>query len=166
MKRWKDFNGSKSFFPATVRVGYDADTILKKLHAYSMHTYPNGFQLNNPHGIENCSTVPNTIHEMLCMSNQNTVRGFKVWPKEQDAAFSTIRCEGAFLVSSRLKNRRVQFVKIRSEKGRTCNFQNPWPGKQVLVKSNKRKTEKRSGQTIQIKTMPGEELSITEHKYR
>jgi alpha-L-fucosidase 2 len=161
MKRWKDYNGSNSFFPAAVRVGYNADTILTKLHDYSLHTYPNGFQLNNPHGIENCSTVPNTINEMLCMSNQDVLRVFEVWPKEQDAAFSSIRCEGAFLVSASLQNKGVQFVKILSEKGRTCNFQNPWPGKTVLVKSNKRAAEKRSGDKIQLKTIQGEELILT-----
>ena len=163
MQRWKDFNGSNSFFPAAVRVGYSADSILSKLYDYSMHTYSNGFQLNNPHGIENCSTVPNTVNEMLCMSNQNNLRVFEIWPKEQDASFSSIRCEGAFLVSAAIKNSEVQFVKIKSEKGRTCNLQNPWPGKWVLVKSNKKKTEKRSGQEIQIITTPGEELLITVH---
>jgi alpha-L-fucosidase 2 len=161
MKRWKDFNGSNSFFPAAVRVGYNADTILTKLHEYSLHTYPNGFQLNNPHGIENCSTVPNTINEMLCMSSQDVIRVFEVWPKEQDASFSSIRCEGAFLVSASLQNRQVQFVKIISEKGRTCNFQNPWPGKMVLVKSNKRTAEKRRGDKIHLKTIQGEEMLLT-----
>lgn len=161
MKRWKDYNGSNSFFPAAVRVGYNADTILVKLHDYSLHTYPNGFQLNNPHGIENCSTVPNTINEMLCMSNQDVLRVFEIWPENQDASFSAIRCEGAFLVSAVLQNREVQFVKIYSEKGRNCNFKNPWPGKEVSVKSNKRKTEKHSGDLIQLKTSAGEELLIT-----
>lgn len=161
MQRWKDFNGSNSFFPAAVRVGYNPDTILAKLHEYSLHTYSNGFQLNNPHGIENCSTVPNTINEMLCMSNQNVLRVFEVWPKTQDASFSSVRCEGAFLVSAALQNREVRFVKILSEKGRICNFQNPWPQKQVLVKSNMRKTERRSGERIQLQTVAGEELLIT-----
>lgn len=161
MNRWKDFNGSNSFFPAAVRVGYNADTILVKLHEYSLHTYPNGFQLNNPHGIENCSTVPNTINEMLCMSNQDVLRVFEVWPKNQDASFSSIRCEGAFLVSAELKNREVKFVEIQSEKGRSCNFKNPWPGKQVLIKSNKHKAKKLSGDLIQIKTTIGEKLMIT-----
>jgi hypothetical protein len=164
MQRWNDQNGSNSFFPAAVRIGYNADTILAKLHDYSTYTYSNGFQRNNPHGIENCSTVPNTINEMLCMSNQNELRLFEVWPREQDASFFSIRCEGAFLVTSMLRNREVQFVKIMSEKGRICNLQNPWPGKLVLVKSNKRKTEKLNGKKVKIKTVPGEELLITVYK--
>lgn len=58
MNRWLDMNGSNSFFPAAVRIGYNPDTILHQLRRYTAHTYPNGYQLNNPHGIENCSTVP------------------------------------------------------------------------------------------------------------
>ncbi|MEX6688826.1 hypothetical protein QTN47_15065 [Danxiaibacter flavus] len=160
MQRWLDMNGSNSFFPAAVRVGYNADTILQKLREYSLHTYPNGFQLNNPHGIENCSTVPNTINEMLCMSHQNTIRVFEVWPKTKDAAFEKIRCDGAFLVSSALKDQSVQYIKIMSEKGKDCVLKNPWPNKQVIVKSNKRKEMHVSGAIISFNTAAGEELML------
>ncbi|MBO9593933.1 MAG: hypothetical protein J7599_13580 [Niabella sp.] len=160
MRRWKDFNGSNSFFPAAVRVGCNADTILKELRVYSLHTYPNGFQLNNPHGIENCSTVPNTINEMLCMGHQGILRVFAVWPRNQDAAFTNIRSEGAFLVSSVIENKEVQYVKIYSEQGRTLTLQNPWPGKDLLIRSNKRPGFRRSGNQIIIPTSKGETLSI------
>jgi hypothetical protein len=161
MHRWMDYNGTNSFFPAAVRVGYNADTILTKLHQYSLHTYPNGFQFNNPHGIENCSTVPNTINEMLCMSHQNVLRVFEVWPKERNASFSNIRSEGAFLVSSAIKNKSVKYLKIKSEKGRTCVLENPWPGKALLVKNSKKAVFKVSGERIKLFTFPGEELMIT-----
>ncbi|SDC99949.1 glycosyl hydrolase family 95 catalytic domain-containing protein [Niabella drilacis] len=160
MRRWKDFNGSNSFFPAAVRVGYDADTILKELHAYSLHTYPNGFQLNNPHGIENCSTVPNTINEMLCMGHQGVLRVFAVWPKNKDAAFTNIRSEGAFLISSAIRNKEVQYLKIISEQGRTVTLQNPWPGKELVIRSNKRRDFRGSGNRVLIPTSKGETLSI------
>lgn len=160
MQRWKDFNGSNSFFPAAVRVGYNADTILKELRAYSLHTYPNGFQLNNPHGIENCSTVPNTINEMLCMGHQGVLRVFPVWPRSRNAAFVNIRSEGAFLVSAAIENKEVQYVKIYSEQGRTLVLQNPWPGKELVVQSNKRSGFRRSGNRITIPTSKGETLSV------
>ncbi|RPE12820.1 hypothetical protein EGT74_04555 [Chitinophaga lutea] len=161
MNRWLDMNGSNSFFPAAVRVGYNADTILQKLRDYTLHTYPNGFQLNNPHGIENCSTVPNTINEMLCMSNQHVLRVFAVWPREKDCSFTNIRSEGAFLVSAALKNGVVQYVKVVSEKGRDCILQNPWPGKTLIVKSNKKATVKSSGAMVTLPTITGEALLIT-----
>ncbi|UKJ08316.1 glycosyl hydrolase family 95 catalytic domain-containing protein [Solitalea lacus] len=161
LHRWKDFNGTNSFYPAAVRVGYNADSILANIHNYSLRIYPNGFQKNNPHGIENCSTVPNTINEMLCMSNQQVLRVFKVWPHKINASFSNIRSEGAFLVSSTLKDQSVQFVKIISEKGRVCILENPWPDKVLLVKSNKRRTQQLNGERIQLPTLPGETLTIT-----
>ena len=98
MNRWQDANGTNSFFPAAVRIGFSPDTILTHLHDYCLHTYPNGFQRGNPHGIENLSTVPNTINEMLCSGHQSVVRLFPCWPKHLDASFSNIRVEGAFLV--------------------------------------------------------------------
>ncbi|MHA4809080.1 glycosyl hydrolase family 95 catalytic domain-containing protein [Flavitalea flava] len=162
MNRWMDINGSNSFFPAAVRVGYNADTIFAKLHDYSLHTYPNGFQLNNPHGIENCSTVPNTINEMLCMSNQKTLRVFAVWPKEKYAAFSNIRCDGAFLVSSELQNNTVKYLKIVSEKGLDCVIKNPWEGKTFIIKSTIRKGWKQNGEKITVPTLAGEILFITQ----
>lgn len=152
MGRWKDFNGTNSFFPAAVRVGYNPDTILTKLHAYIEHTYPNGFQLNNPHGIENLSTVPNTINEMLCMGHQDTLRLFPVWNNKKDASFYNIRVEGAFLVSSALKDGEVEYVDIKSEKGRDLTLKNPWGDISVDVFTEGENAVKLSGNTINLKT--------------
>lgn len=161
MRRWQDFNGSNSFFPAAVRVGYQADTILTQLRKYSLHTYPNGFQLNNPHGIENCSTVPNTVNEMLCMSHEQVLRLFPVWPRGKDASFANIRCEGAFLVSSSLKNGRVEQVRISSEQGRTCLLENPWPSGHILVRRGNGPATRHSGARISLPTKKGETLILT-----
>ena len=114
MQRWLDGNGSNSFFPAAVRVGYDPDVIMQQLRRYAEHTCPNGFQLDNPHGIENLSTVPNTVNEMLCMGHQDVVRLFPVWNRSNDASFHQIRVEGAFLVSATLKNGSVTELSIYS----------------------------------------------------
>jgi len=45
----------------------------------------------NPYGIENCTTVPNTINMMLCMSWRGVLRPFRNWPKNLDAEFVDIR---------------------------------------------------------------------------
>ena len=147
MRRWSDFNGTNSFFPAAVRIGYDPDSILVHLNAYSHHTYPNGFQLDNPHGIENWSTVPNTINEMLCMGHQDIVRVFPVWPREKDASFHQIRVEGAFLVSAELKNKEVTSLTIVSEQGRPLTLLNPWKQKKVRMEVRK------SGQLLEEKEL-------------
>jgi hypothetical protein len=155
MQRWLDFNGTNSFFPAAVRVGYDADSILYHLNRYSEHTYHNGYQLNNPHGIENWSTVPNTINEMLCMGHQDIVRLFPVWPKDKDASFHQIRVEGAFLVSAALKNGEVTGLSVFSEKGRELNLLNPWKNCKVKVKEVGGGEKEYEGERIKISTKAG-----------
>lgn len=159
MRRWSDFNGTNSFFPAAVRIGYDPDSILVHLNAYSRHTYPNGFQLDNPHGIENWSTVPNTINEMLCMGHQDIVRVFPVWSREKDASFHQIRVEGAFLVSAELKNKEVTSLTIVSEQGRPLTLLNPWKQKKVRMevrKSGQLLDEKElEDDVFHLETLPG-----------
>ena len=155
MRRWKDFNGTNSFFPAAVRVGYPADSIYTHLKEYSLHTYGNGFQKDNPHGDENWSTVPNTINEMMCMGHQGIVRLFPGWPKDKDASFHRIRVEGAFLVSSAIKGGTIGEVTLLSEKGRDLTMLNPWPGRSVRITTPDRGTISAQGDTIRIKTVPG-----------
>ena len=133
MGRWMDFNGTNSFYPAAVRVGLPGSEILRHLHEYSLHTYPNGFQKDNPHGTENWSTVPGTVNMMLCTGHQDVVRLFHVWPRSCDAMFHHIRVEGAFLVSARLAKGVVADVVIQSEQGRPLTLENPWPGCDVEV---------------------------------
>lgn len=160
MQRWIDFNGSNSFFPAAVRVGYNSDTILAQLHKYCKNTYPNGFQLNNPHGIENFSTVPNTINEMLCMGHGGILRVFPVWPKNKDASFHDLRTHGAFLVSSELKNGNVQFIEIFSEKGKILYLLNPWGNKTVIVTRPDGGEKTFQGKRLKIETSVGEKILI------
>jgi hypothetical protein len=154
MERWLDGNGRNRFFPAAVRVGYDADSILYHLHRYSEHTFPNGYQLNNAHGVENWSTVPNTVNEMLCMGHQGVLRLFPVWPKNKDASFRQIRVEGAFLVSAALKNGEVTDLSVFSEKGRELHLLNPWKNRKVKVKGKKGETVY-EGERIKISTQAG-----------
>lgn len=154
MHRWKDYNGTSSFFPAAVRVGYPADTILAKLHQYAEQSYPNGFQRGNPHGIENFSTTPNTINEMLCMGHQNIVRLFPVWPRQADARFEKIRVEGAFLVSAEIKGGEVQPFNIWSEQGRLLTLLNPWKENKVKITSSEGKIMYLEGKRLVIQTAP------------
>lgn len=158
MQRWLDSNGSNSFFPAAVRVGYSPDVIMQQLRRYTEHACPNGFQLDNPHGIENFSTVPNTVNEMLCMGHQDVVRLFPVWNRSHDASFHQIRVEGAFLVSAALKSGEVTSLSVYSEQGRPLCLLNPWKGRRVSVAewTNGKKTAKKTyaGERILLPTKP------------
>ena len=160
MQRWHDFNTSSSFYMAAIRVGCDPVVLLQELHNYALHTYPNGFQLNNPHGIENLCTVTNAINEMLCMSVGHVIRLFPVYPKDQEAGFKNIRTWGAFLVSAQQRNGEVSDVKITSEKGHNCILVNPWPGKRVTLFRNGKKGETGSGERFTFKTSTGETIEI------
>ncbi|WP_140939338.1 glycosyl hydrolase family 95 catalytic domain-containing protein [Sphingobacterium lumbrici] len=159
MKRWHDSNTSNSFFAAAIRVGYDPVVIMDELHKYALRTYPNGFDLNNPHGIENSCTVANALNEMLCMSAGNVIRLFNI-PKGQDASFKNIRAWGAFLVSARLDKGQVSEVKIKSEKGKPCMIINPWPDKKVLLIRNGKKAEVLYGNRIYFNTKINELIEM------
>lgn len=160
MQRWQDNNTSSSFFVAAIRVGYNPSVVLNELHKYALHTYPNGFQLNNPHGIENSGTVANALNEMLCMSVGNTIRLFGGFPKSKNASFKNIRAWGAFLVSASLTNEIVSNVKIFSEKGRACILINPWPDKKVRLIRNGKEAEVLEGNQISFKTRINETLEL------
>jgi len=160
MHRWHDMNTTNSFFMAAIRVGFDSAIILDELHKYALHTYPNGFQLNNPHGIENACTVANALNEMLCMSVGNVIRLFSGFPKSEYASFKNIRTWGAFLVSAQLINGIVSNIKILSERGKPCTIINPWPHKKVLLVRNGKNAETMEGARISFKTAINESLVI------
>ena len=161
---WFDNNGMNSFYPAAVRVGYDPNVILAKLREMvTTRGAPNGFTKRNPHGIENCSIVPNTINEMLCMGHRGVLRLFPVWPKDADARFANIRAWGAFLVDSELRGGVVRYVRIKSERGRPCTVRNPWPRHEVTVFRGGAKAETVSGSRFTLNTRVDEELRLLPH---
>lgn len=158
---WFDGNGMNSFYPAAVRVGYEPNIILAKLHEMIERiSAPNGFIKGNPHGVEHCSIVPNTINEMLCMSHKGVLRLFPSWPKEKDARFANLRAWGAFLVSAELKNEKIRYVEITSEQGRKCTVQNPWPDCAVTVTRVDGKSETVTGTRFTLATKAGEKLRL------
>jgi hypothetical protein len=158
---WFDGNGMNSLYPAAVRVGYDPQVILVKLREMiQTKAATNGFIKRNPHGIENCSLVPNTINEMLCMGHKGVLRLFPVWPTDKDARFANLRAWGAFLVSSELKGGVVRYVDITSEQGRKCTIKNPWPGRRVQITRADGKIETVSGERFTLDTQTDEKLHL------
>ena len=160
MQRWHDQNTSNSFFSAAIRVGYDSSVVLNELHKYALHTFPNGFQFGNPHGIENSCTVTNAINEMFCMSVGNVIRIFTHFPNNQTASFTNIRAWGGFLVSARITDGVISKVLLLSEKGKLCTFANPWIGKKIMVVRNGKPGETISGERITFKTSVKEKIEL------
>ncbi len=165
MDRWIDGNGTNSFFPAAVRVGVDPAIILAQLNRYvTEHTQPNGFTAENPHGIENCSTVPNTINMMLCSAHGGALRVFAVWPKHADAKFANLRVEGAFLVASEIVDGAIPYVTITSDRGRRCTVVNPWPDAKVQLSRNNTLAETLEGERFTFETVVGERIRLSPAK--
>jgi len=164
MQRWFDGNGSSTFFPAAARVGCDPAVLLGKLHDYSSRASANGRLWYGGGGLENNSTVPNTIHEMLLQSHEGVLRFFPVWPQDKPARFANLRAYGAFLVSAALQDSTVADVKILSEKGLPCTVQNPWAGKRIQIIRNGKRAEilgeTKQGDRFTFLTAPNEIIEM------
>jgi hypothetical protein len=160
MGRWRDFNGSSSWYAACARVGYDPKKILAELNnMYSHHALPNKLLNFGGGGIENVSPALG-VTEMLLQSHDGVIRFFPCWPKEMDARFGTLRAVGAFLVSAELKGGIISGVKITSEKGRDCTFVNPWPGRSVRIIRNGKSAETVTGPRFTLKTAVAESIEL------
>jgi hypothetical protein len=83
---------------------------------------------------------------------------FPAWPKEWDAAY-TLLARGAFLVSSSMRNGRVEFVELDSQQGAPCRLRNPFEGA-VSVWRDGRKAETIDGPLLQLRTTKGEKLVL------
>lgn len=104
--------------------------------------------------------LPVVINECLMQSYNGEIVLFPNWDWKKDAAFTSLRARGAFLIDATLKNKEVTQINITSEKGNMCVICNPWDGKKVSL-SRKDKKEILSGSKLRIKTDPGEQFVLT-----
>jgi alpha-L-fucosidase 2 len=148
-------------YQAANRVGFDPDITYRKFTERITKTaFPNLWIAHGGGGVETCSAVPSFINEMLLQSYEGIVRVFPSWLNGKDARFKDLRAYGAFLVSSEKTNGQVTYVKILSEKGRECTFENPWGDSAVVLERNGRKAETLSGKVIKFKTGMDETIMI------
>ena len=95
-----DDNGSNSYLPAGARIGVDPEFLIEGIHQnIKEFCLPNGLFRHYGGGIENLTTIPATINEMLMQSFEGVIRLFPCWNKKSDASFTNLRADGAFLVS-------------------------------------------------------------------
>lgn len=155
-------NGIETSFPGAVRVGYDGDSILQYLKdRLAIDPFPNLYIVQAGGGIETLAAVPLTINEMLLQSYEHIIRVFPNWNNNRDASFEKLRAYGAFVISSSLKNGKVEYVKILSEKGRPCKMENPWPGQKVQVVRNNKKAGILEGEKFRFSTKKNERIELT-----
>lgn len=106
-----------------------------------------------PFTLEGNFAFASAIQEMLIQSHSGVVKLFPAIPADwQDVAFTTLRTQGAFLVSARMERGEVNKVKIVSEKGGEIILENPFGNAEFS--SDKEYVEE--GQLIKINLAVGE----------
>lgn len=94
------------------------------------------------------------------------IRVFPAWPVEWNACFRLAARRG-FVVSSAIKDRKIQFVEIYSNYGEKCRIRNPWPKRKVkLFKDDSQKGWKKqtfsisTSGLIEFSTLPGDHFVL------
>jgi hypothetical protein len=97
------------------------------------------------------------VQNALCMSVPPSPGGdpvihlFASWPRQWDAEYKLAAPRG-FMVTAVLRNGKIEYVEIVSEKGQECAIHNPWQGNEVLLIRNKNREERISGDILRIAT--------------
>jgi hypothetical protein len=84
---------------------------------------------------------------------------FPAWPKEWDVQF-TLPARDAFLISASMEKGEIEFVEIHSKKGGRCSIQNPWPGTDIVLYRDGKKSKNISGKLLVLSAEIGETLTI------
>ncbi len=88
------------------------------------------------------------VQEMLLQSHAGRIRVFPAIPDAwKDAAFTTLRAQGAFLISAVRENGATRRVDITSERGGTCRLISPFTEKPIDL-------EMQPGQTVTLTKDP------------
>lgn len=91
--------------------------------------------------IQRIGRVADALQQSLCQSappapgQAPVIDVFAAWPAEWDARF-TLLCRGNFLTTAVLKNKKIEFVEIRSNAGAECRVRNPWKDRAVSIYRN------------------------------
>ncbi len=148
-----DDNGSNSYLPAGARIGIDPQFLIDGIHQnIKEFGLPNRLFRHHGGGIEHLTTIPATVNEMLMQSFEGVIRLFPCWNKKSDASFENLRADGAFLVSSEIKDEQITSLKIRSLRGRKCYVESDDVKSVIRVSDKKEIPFERNTNTISFET--------------
>jgi len=99
--------------------------------------------------------LPVVLNECLLQSYTGELRLFPNWPAGKEAEFHHLRAVGAFLVSARHAEGRVQWIEVFSEARTELVLHNPW----AVARSGERRWTER---VIRLSTMAGETVRFNE----
>ncbi len=152
-----DDNGSNSYLPAGARIGVDPEFLIEGIKQnIKEFALPNRLFRHHGGGIEHLTMVPATVNEMLMQSHEGVIRLFPCWNKDSSASFENLRADGAFLVSSELKNKQITSLKIKSLKGRVCNVECSDIKSVIRASDHAVIPYKKEGNTVSFETKPDE----------
>jgi len=139
----------------------------------------NGFHLNGdykncgltnfkyrPFTLESNMCAADVLQEMLLQSHNGVIRVFPAIPeawKKDGTAFSGFRGENGILVSSSVKNREVEFIRLEAEKAGTFNVKNVFSGEKLCIRkqdSSQVSVECKRYDNIKIILVAGEQCMI------
>jgi len=119
---------------------------------YSKMTY-------RPFTLEGNFAFASAVQEMLIQSHTGVVTLFPAIPADwKDVSFNTLRTQGAFLVSAKMKNSEVTKVEITSEKGGEISLANPFSSGRYSIQGDSEKQEPDT--IIKIPMAKGEKITL------
>jgi alpha-L-fucosidase 2 len=102
------------------------------------------------------------LQEMLLQSYSGTIRIFPAVPKDwKDVSFTTLRAEGAFLVSAERRGGITHSVRITSEKGGSCRLENPFEEANHEIEGIAENAVGKDGSDLVIKSSAGQTVTLT-----
>ncbi|MBN2130987.1 MAG: glycoside hydrolase N-terminal domain-containing protein [Sedimentisphaerales bacterium] len=97
------------------------------------------------------------LQEMLLQSYSGTVRAFPAIPADwQDVSFTTLRAEGAFLVSATREDGLVRAVEVTAEKGGLLRLENPFAAAAFDVSGARRSDVTKQDGELVVTMSPGQ----------
>jgi hypothetical protein len=84
---------------------------------------------------------------------------FPAWPKDWSAEYRLLG-EGAFLVTSSLRNGRVEFVELESQAGAPVKLRNPWGTAAVTLYRDGKRAQDIEGELLTFPTRKGENIVV------
>lgn len=125
---------------------------------------PNSFHVNGeqynkgyskfkyrPFTLEGNFAFASAVQEMLIQSHTGIIRVFPALPATwKEVAFTTLRTQGAFLVSGKMEKGNVTKIEIISENGGLCRMKNPFTNGSFLAKCSWKGEVKTEGENLVI----------------
>ena len=135
---------------------------------------PNSFHVNGeqynkgyskfkyrPFTLEGNFAFAAAIQEMLIQSHTGTIRIFPAIPPGwKDVGFTSMRCQGAFLVSAEQKGGKVVRVTLFSEKGGRCMIRDPFAGEAFSADYTWERGYLKEGENLVFNFQPGGKVTL------